>query len=315
MKKMSFLILGLIFSIMIIGCATSRYYHLEKKEFADFDYGFEVKNVLVKNISVAYIDEGSSDKVLVLIHGLGSNAKGWIKNISGLSKTYRVIALDLPGYGKSQKGYFDFSLHFYAQILKGMLDNLKINKATIVGHSMGGQIAMITALEYPDIVSSLVLLSPAGLEKFSEGESAWFKKVVTPDLIKDTPIRQIDVNLRSNFYETPADAEFMITERIQMRKAKEFDLYCYAVAQNVAAMVDEPVHDKLDKITQPALVIFGENDQLIPNPYLHGGFTKDVAEIGKEIPNSTVQVIPECGHFVQFEKTDKVNKAIVEFVN
>ncbi len=300
---------------LIMSCATSRFYHLPTVEFEDFDYGYDVKYKQVKNIRVAMIDEGSSDQVLILIHGLGSNAKGWIKNIPELSKEYRVIVLDLPGYGKSQKGYFEFSMDFYAEVLKELIDQLNAGSVTLVGHSMGGQIAITSALNYPDMVDNLVLISPAGIEKFTEGEAAWFKKAVTAEFVKDTPIRNIDINLKSNFYNYPQDAEFMITERIQMRGAEGFDLYCYAVAQNVAAMVDGLVYDRLSDIKQPTLIIFGENDGLIPNPYLHGGFTEDIGKIGDElIPDSKLIMVPECGHFVQFEKAAVVNQAILNFL-
>jgi len=299
-----------------MGCSTTRFYDLPEAGFEDFDYGYEIKNYQIKNINIATIDEGSSDDLVILIHGLGSNAKGWIKNIPELSKNNRVIALDLPGYGKSQKGHFQYSMDFYAEIIKLLSEQVSHKSLTLVGHSMGGQIAMITALNYPKIVNKLVLISPAGFETFTEGEAAWFKKAVTPELIKDTPIRNIDINLKSNFYDYSDDAEFMITERIQMREAKGFDLYCYAVAENVAAMVNAPVYDKLENISQPTLIVFGENDALIPNPYLHGGFTQEIAEIGEEkITDSELLMVPESGHFVQFEKADKVNKAILEFLD
>ncbi|OQX95623.1 hypothetical protein B6I21_04500 [candidate division KSB1 bacterium 4572_119] len=305
----------IIMTILALGCATSGYYKLDTVEFDSFDYGFEIKKVKVRNINVAMIDEGKGDQVLLLVHGLGSNAKGWIKNIPELSKKFRVIAVDLPGYGKSDKGYFQFSMKFYAQILTELLTQLNINKATFIGHSMGGQIAITTALEYPARVDKLVLISPAGFERFTEGEGDWMKNAVTADFVKDTPIRNIDINVKSNFFKMPGDAEFMITERIQMRKAKGFDLYCYAVSRNVTAMLDGPVWDKLTDIQQPTLILFGENDGLIPNPYLHGGKTETVAEIGrKEIPNNRLFLFEKCGHFVMFEKAEETNKAIFDFM-
>lgn len=302
-------------TIGIMGCATSHYYNMESKEFKDFDYGFDTKYVKVRNINIAMIDEGKSDDVLILIHGLGSNAKGWIKNIPELAKKFRVIAVDLPGYGKSDKGYFKFSLPFYAEVLTEMMDEMKIDNATFVGHSMGGQIAMVASMNYSERVKSLVLISPAGFERFLDGEGDWLRNAVTPEFVKDTPIRNIDINLRSNFYETPDDASFMVTERIQMRGAKDFDLYCYAVSKNVGAMIDAPVWDKLDKISQPTLIMFGKNDALIPNPYLHGGYTEDIAKYGAEkILNNELIIYDKTGHFVQYERWDKVNTDIINFL-
>lgn len=316
MKKNYFVFLIVVIAMLVSGCATSKYYKLEKKEFDDFEYGFKTQKVKVWNIRVAVIDEGSSENVLLLIHGLGSYAKGWIKNIPELSKKYRVIAVDLPGYGKSDKGYYQFSLPFYATVLKELLDELNINKATFVGHSMGGQIAMITSLLFPERVDRLVLISPAGFEKFTDGEGAWMTKAVTAEFVHDTPIRNIDINLKSNFYNRPKDSEFMVTERIQMRGAKDFDLYCYAVSKNVAAMIDYPMWDKLDRIKHKTLIVFGENDGLIPNPYLHGGKTINIAKIGQSlIPDNKLVMVPNCGHFVQFEQADVLNQAIIDFMS
>ncbi len=224
--KIKHLVLLLTVTAMILsGCATSRYYHLGSREFDDFDYGFATKKVQVRNIQVACIDEGRSDRVLVLIHGLGSSAKGWGRNIPELAKHYRVIAVDLPGYGKSDKGFYPYTLPFYAQVLTELLSELKVQKAVFVGHSMGGQIAMVTSLLYPERV------------------------------------------------------------------------------------------DKLARIRYETLIFFGQNDNLIPNSALHGGSTESIAQIGAgQIPKNKLIMVPECGHFVQFEKPEVVNPAIVEFV-
>ncbi len=286
------------------------------KEFKDIDYTFDVKYQKVRNINIAYVDEGKSEKVLLLIHGLGTSAKSWMKNIPALSKEFRVIAVDLPGYGKSDKGYYAYSMSWNAQVFTEFLDALKIKKATFVGHSMGGQISLVTSLQYPEKVDRLVLISSAGFEKFTEGEGDWMKAAFTTDLIKDTPTRNIDMNLRSNFYETPKDASFFVTDRIQVKGATDFDDYCYAVTRNVTGMIDEPVLKKLKDIQHKTLILFGENDALIPNPYLHGGFTKDIANFAQsEIPQSELLLIPKCGHMLPFEKAEIANEKIINFMN
>lgn len=313
MKKLFYLLLISVM-IMLNSCATSDYYNLPPKEFKDIDYGFEVKYQKVRNISIAYIDEGKADEVLLLIHGLGTNAKSWIKNIPELSKNFRVIAIDLPGYGKSDKGFYKYSMSWYAEVLTEFLDELKIEKATFVGHSMGSQISLVTALKNPNKVDRLVLISPAGFEKFTEGEGDWMKSAFTIDLVKDTPTRNIDINLRSNFYETPDDAAFFVTDRIQIKGDPNFEDYCYAVTRNVAGMIDEPVLDQLGQITQKTLILFAENDGLIPNPYLHGGFTENIANFAKKsISNSKLILVPKCGHMLQFEKYNEANNAIINF--
>jgi len=317
MKKLIVVLLAAaLFMMLFAGCSsTSRYYKLAPKEFNEIDYGYPVKYAQVRNIKIGYIEQGSGDQVLLLIHGLGSNAKGWSRNLPVWAKDFRVIALDLPGYGYSEKKAYPYSLSFYAEVLTEFLDELGIEKATFIGHSMGGQISTITALTYPDRVEKLVLISPAGVEDFEDGEKDWFRKVAVPELTLDSGYRQIDINLKSNFYETPAEAEFMITDRIQIKRASDFKDYAYAVAQNIKAMVNEPTSDLLKDIQHETLVLFGENDNLIPNRFLNGGPTAGVAEIAKrEIPNNTTILIPRCGHFVQFEQSDVTNNAVIDFM-
>lgn len=315
MKYLLTIIFGAIIMMGVQSCATSHYYKLEPIEYNDLDYGYDVKYSEVRNINVAYIDEGSGNQTILLIHGLGTYAKGWTENIDVLSENHRVIAVDLPGYGKSDKGHYKYTMDFYAQVLTELMNNLNIDKAIVAGHSMGGQIAMTMALDYANRVEKLILISPAGFERFTDGEGDWLIGVMTPDLVKDTPTRAIDTNLRYNFYETPDDAEFLITERIQLRGAADFDRYCYAVSKNVQAMIDGYVYDRLDQITQSTLILWGENDELIPNRFLHAGWTKDIAKIGEqEIPNNKTILFPKCGHFVQFEKPDETNHAIIKFI-
>lgn len=316
MRNLTFkLAMGALMLMALQGCSSSSgWYHLPVAQFDEIDYGQPVQTTMVRNIKVGYTDQGQGD-VLLLIHGLGSNAKAWSRNTSDLARNHRVIAVDLPGYGYSDKGYYQYSLSFYAQVLTELLDNLDIDSAIWVGHSMGGQIAMVAALNHPENVDRLVLISPAGFEEFTDGEGDWMRKAVNPEFVKDTTIRGIAVNLKSNFHSAPAEADFMITDRIQVRGARDFERYCYAVALNVGAMLDEPVLDRLEDIKQPVLVLFGENDNLIPNRYLHGGYTADIANQGMAgLPNAQLEMIPECGHFVQFEKPEETNAAVLDFL-
>jgi pimeloyl-ACP methyl ester carboxylesterase len=299
------------------GCGSTRdWYHLPVTQFDEIDYTRPVETVQVRNLEVAYIEAGAeNDETLVLIHGLGSNAKAWLRNLDAWGRTHHVIALDLPGYGRSTKGDLPYSLSFYAQVIVEMLDELGVESADWGGHSMGGQIAMLAALEHPERVERLVLFAPAGIERFEEGEGQWLRRALTPEFVEDTTIRNIAVNLHANFYDTPDEAEFMITDRIRIRGAEGFDEYAYAVSRNVGAMIDEPTQERLGEITQPTLIVFGEYDQLIPNPYLHGGRSEDVGRRGeREIPDATLMMVDDAGHFVQFEGAEVVNPVVSDFI-
>jgi pimeloyl-ACP methyl ester carboxylesterase len=305
----------LVAAFLLTGCA-SRQRPAELARMSDMSYPFPVRYAaLPQDITVGYMDEGRGERTLLFVHGLGSYAPAWLKNIEDLKKDYRCIAMDLPGYGHSSKADYPGDMTFYAGVIADLIRHLKIEPVTLVGHSMGGQIAMVTALGHPDLVSGLVLVAPAGFETFHKGQKQWFREVFTPDMVRLTPVEAIRNNYATNFYRFPRDAEFMINDRIAIRSAADFRWYCDIIPKNVRGMVDQPVHELLPEISQPVLTIFGQNDNLIPNRYLNGGTTEAIAHEGsRRIPNSLLVMIPKAGHFVQFEKSDQVNKAIRGFL-
>ena len=134
MKKYLSLLSLMLF--LFSGCSGYLYTSKPALEFNDIDYGFPVKKALA-NPYISYIDVGKGDHTILLVHGLASNAGFWRYNIPELSKNNRVIAVDLPGYGKSQKDAYPYKMSFYADQLKKLIDELKISKVVYVGHSMG----------------------------------------------------------------------------------------------------------------------------------------------------------------------------------
>jgi len=160
-----------------------------------------------------------------------------------------------------------------------------------------------------------MLISPAGFETFTPGQKQWLRDVLSPTAVRLTTVDNIISNIASNFYKMPDDAEFMITDRIAMRNAKDFDAYCYIIPECIKGMVDEPVYDFIDRISAPTLVIFGEADNLIPNRFLNPGKTENIANDGAaKLQNGELHLIPKAGHFVHFEKAEQVNKIISEFL-
>lgn len=310
--KNIFLLIGLI----ILQACSGGYLYWDKPalEFDQIDYGFKTKKAL-NNPYISFIDEGNGEQTVILIHGLASNAGFWRYNIPELSKHFRVIAVDLPGYGKSQKGDYPYTLSFYAESIKNLIDELNLKNVTLVGHSMGGQISIIFALKYPDKLSKLILAAPAGFEEFQRGEGDWLRNAITMSGVKSTTEEGIRRNLSNNFYNWSDKFEWMVEERVRMRKAKDFDEFAYTVDRSVDAMLDEPTFNKLSGIKVPTLIIHGRYDGLIPNPYLNPGFPSDVFEKGeKEIPNAKRIEIDCAGHMIMMEKPEEFNNAVINFL-
>ncbi|MBK7630968.1 MAG: alpha/beta hydrolase [Ignavibacteriales bacterium] len=180
---------------------------------------------------------------------------------------------------------------------------------------MGGQIGIKLAIKYPTLLSKLILASPAGFEEFQRGEGDWLRSVMTIKGVKSTTEEGIRRNLSMNFYSWGDKWEWMVEERVRMRKASDFDEFCYTVVRCVNGMLDEPTFDKLSLIKTPTLVIYGKYDGLIPNPYLNPGFTSDVFEKGAEdIKDVKLVELDEAGHMIQIEKPDEFNKTVLDFL-
>jgi pimeloyl-ACP methyl ester carboxylesterase len=293
-------------------------YGQESSSFNGVDYPFEMSFADLQNgETIAYYDSGAGKETLVLIHCLGSYAPAWLMNIGPLSESNRVIALDLPGYGKSTKIADNYTLSHFAESVSMLMNKLEVASATVIGHSMGGQIAIHLANSYPKLVERLVLSAPAGFEQFTDQDKMLFRATVSAEAIAATPEAMVRQNMQATFYEITPDADFMIEDRLQMMKEPEFENYARAQAESVFAMLNEPVWDIMPNITQPVLVVFGLQDALIPNPYLHPALTTEgVANDGSErLQNSTLKLIDDAGHFVHFEKPDEFNGAVLEFLN
>ncbi len=288
-------------------------------QFPELKYNFDYSILeLDTQTSIAYIDEGdkSSANILLFIHGLSSYIPAWQKLIPMLKTKFRCIAIDLPGYGKSSPSLHKAEITYFAKTVSSFIEKMNLNKVTLAGHSMGGQVAIQTSLEYPKVIDKLVLLAPAGFETFSGEEIDWIKKNTTPKSFYSVSNEQIRANYQINFYDMPKDIEFMIKDRIDMKEWQNYNNYCTIVSSALTSMITSPVFHKLNQIETNVLVLFGKNDRLIPHPVLHPNFTPEkIANLGASlINNSKLVMIDNCGHFLQFEKPGIVSQEIQTFL-
>ena len=122
------------------------------------------KSVTVFGAKIRYLEMGDAAKpTVILLHGLGGNAENWQFNIMALSANYRVIAPDQIGFGKSDKPFLKYRVATYTDFLDKFMAELKIEKASLVGNSMGGWVAGLMAIKYPSRVEKIILADAAGL--------------------------------------------------------------------------------------------------------------------------------------------------------
>ncbi|MCK0124034.1 alpha/beta hydrolase [Gelidibacter sp. F2691] len=280
------------------------------------DYDFQGHKITLNDLEVNYIKEGSGEKTLVFVHGLSSNADAWSKNIEALKTTYTCVALDLPGYGKSSKPDVNYTPTYFAEVVFQFIEKLKLQNVVLIGHSMGGQASVKLASQHPEAIKKLVLVAPAGLEQFSEASAKMMASFLTAESVKNTSEAQIVKNYALNFYEQPEEVSKMIADRIRIIEASDFDAHCNAIVKSVSGMLHDPITNDLQAVSQPTLVIFGDQDMLIPNRYFNPTLTtKTVGEIAlNQIKNARLEFVENAGHFVQFEKPSEINALIHEFI-
>lgn len=274
------------------------------------------QHITVDGVDIAYVDSGGTGSPIVFVHGLSSYTSFWEYQIPAFTGEHRVLALDLPGYGASARPDAPCTPPWYANVVSAWMTAVGVDKATVVGHSMGGQIALTLAITAPERVERLVLSAPAGLEPFNPGAAKFMKDFWTERRAIGTTEEQVRANfLTQVFNRRDAGVERLIEERVRLGLSPRFAGTSVAVARSVAGMLDYPVRERLGQVKVPTLVVFGTADRMIPNPIFTGGATRSIARVAEErIPGARVVMIPGAGHTVHHDAPDAFNTALKEFL-
>lgn len=275
-------------------------------------YPYPVHDMRLGNgCRLAYVDEGSGPFTIVFLHGLATYSMSWQQNIGPLSKHFRCIALDLPGNGLSDRGDFSYSMRFFADSIIDFIGRLGLQNVCLAGHSMGGQIAITALLQEPRCAERLLLFAPAGFEQFNPWERNMYHASLTLFDLFSSEENSLRQSIRSSFYQFPGQADGMIRELTELIQAYPLQGYRAMLDGCIGGMLSEPVFDRLGEMEQPALVMFGERDALIPNRILHPVTTYQVAQAGvQKMRRATLKMVPQCGHFLQWEKAGVVNDEV-----
>jgi pimeloyl-ACP methyl ester carboxylesterase len=262
---------------------------------------------------VAYRDVGHGPAML-LIHGMAGSSHTWRAVLPRLSMHYRVLAPDLMGHGLSGKPRGDYSLGAFAVWLRDFLDELGIDRATLVGQSLGGGVAMQFVHQHPDYVERLVLISSGGLGP----EVGWTLRAMSApgaELILPAVAPQFVVSLgervRSRLgawgiHSARAAETWAAYSSLADPHGRE------AFLRTLRAVVDYrgqavSAFNRLSFASGlPALLLWGEDDRIIPAA--HGRAAHDA------MPDSRLAVLPGVGHYPHLEAADEVLDAIEEFV-
>lgn len=285
-----------------------------KEKFYPFEVDYHQSNST--QVKIAFMEEGEGEKTILFLHGLGHSSLGWVKNIAGLKSSFHCIAIDLPGNGLSSCDMeYPYSIHFFARSIHDFIQEKKLKNVYLAGHSMGGQIALMYAHLFPDELKGLILCAPAGLETFGFWEKTMFKSTLQIFDFLNSEENNLKQAIHNSFYHMPRDTQKLIDGLIKVMNYQDKKHYKYMIETCINGMLFEPVFDLLPEIKIPVLVLFGENDNLIPNKLIHPVSVKSFAKKAiQKLSDVKLSVIPRCGHLLQWEKPDEVNKLIKAFL-
>jgi pimeloyl-ACP methyl ester carboxylesterase len=271
---------------------------------------------LPSGIKIHYARSGKGKQPIIFIHGLSNAWQVWAGCMGALYEEADCIAIDLPGCGLSSRGDYSYTIEFYVQAVRETCNILFPQQEVILcGHSMGGQIAARLSIEQPQMVKQLILIAPAGFEIYSPAEQMMFSlgNIITPLFASDTDL--LETAITESFYSISDTGKRLRTVIVDMYKKDSPAAYKKMIQQSMQAMMKEPVLHDAKKITCPTLIIFGAQDQFIPNKMMHLGSPAQIGSLTqKAISKSILKMLPLCGHFAHVENYDQVSQEIMQFI-
>lgn len=309
----------LVFAVFLVCFICIVLYFVHPQIYADLLHrliilrgGFALKYVSVGDYRFSYIERGDKEKadhVILMIHGFGLDKGTWCRMGDVLPKTFHLMAVDLPGHGFTTRKHHDdhtllptvAKLHQF--VLAVGLDKRKFH---LVGLSMGGGLAGVYAAKYSSLLSSLVMICPAGVKARKQSEylmefSSGGKNYLLPENTNEYRL-MLEKLTHRNIFIPSFIINIMSAAR---RQAHEF----YEKVLNELLHPDHIycVHDFLEDIDVPTLTLWGDNDKIID--------ISSVEVIAEKVKDCKIQIVDNCGHAVTFERPLKSGKLILQFIH
>jgi 2-hydroxy-6-oxonona-2,4-dienedioate hydrolase len=250
---------------------------------------------------IQYVEAGSGPNV-ILLHGLGGDAANWIMTIPALASKYHVWAPDQIGFGASDKPFINYRVGTLVDFLEGFCKRLGIDKATVVGNSLGGWTAMAFTLAHPERVEKLVLVDSAGYSFAKAGVTATRGEMLAlnPSTLEGTK------QLMSVIFANPSAIPMLTPEALFARHLRNGDgntinMFIDSILRN-----EDVLDGKLSAIKVPTLVVWGREDHLTS---LASG-----QAFAKDIPGAQMTILDKCGHVPQMECSVPFNATLTKFL-
>ena len=257
------------------------------------------KEVLVFGQKIHYVEAGSGPTV-ILLHGLGGSTQVWQFNIGALAEKYHVVVPDQIGFGKSDKPLVNYRIRTYVDFLDQFCRQLKIERATLIGNSMGGWVAAMFTASFPDRVDKLVLVDAAGYRPPKDFDMR------TLFGLNPTSREGMKVLVGKVFYNKAFQTDAAVDMAFAARLAAGDGYTINSLTESIIRGEDF-LDDIAKTIKRPTLIVWGRQDGLVA--------LAEGERFNKDIAGSKMIVIEECGHVPNAEKPGEFNAAVLKFLS
>jgi pimeloyl-ACP methyl ester carboxylesterase len=274
-----------------------------------------IHDVRVPGARISCLTAGSGPRRAILLHGLGGAKSSFYETVAALAPDHTVHAIDLPGFGSSSKPRASYDPAFFARHVLALMDALAIDRADLVGNSMGGRVALEIGLRAPNRVRTLSLLAPSmafrrgrhlvPLARALRPELAVLPPILRPRLVRERFWALIASPERID----PALGDIAADEFLRTHRSPAARVAFYAAARQI--YLEQPLGPagfwtRLEELRPPALFVWGEQDRVVP-----ARFARHVAAA---LPGAAQVVLPECGHVPQIELPEQTHALVRDFI-
>lgn len=279
-----------------------------------------------QRVQMAYMDvkaERPNGQTVLLLHGKNFNGYYWKQVIPWLQKKgFRVLVPDQVGWGNSSYPIIHYSFHQLACNTRLLLDTLKIDKAIVIGHSMGGMLAVRLALMYPTRVSKLILENPIGLEDY--GQFVPYKTVTQQWEQERAATYESYRKYQESYYPAWKPAyDSLVRIQALVLKAPNFKDIAHVNALTYAMIYEQPVCHEFTLLKVPTMLVIGQEDRTVVGKALltpeqrehYGQYPALGQKAAALIPGAQLVALPGVGHIPHIQDFDAFSHAIEEFID